>query len=67
VGTEKEREARVAASECVGAAVCVSAMATKFNSAQEICQTRLKDNGTLLKYGPPLPHSRLLGEYGLSV
>jgi hypothetical protein len=44
-----------------------SAMATKFNNAQQICQTKLHDNGTELLYGPPLPPSRLWGECGLSV
>jgi hypothetical protein len=62
--SEREREARVAAS---GGVLCVSAMATKFNNAQQICQTKLQNNNTLLKYGPPLPPSRLWGECGLSM
>jgi hypothetical protein len=63
-GGHREREARAAAS---GGVPCVSAMATKFNSAQQICQTRLIRDGTYLEYGPPLPPSRLLGKCSLSV
>jgi hypothetical protein len=63
--SEREREGRVLRRQ--GRVPRVSAMATKFNSAQQICQTRLQDNDTWLKYGPPLPPSRLWGEGGLSV
>jgi hypothetical protein len=59
---QREREARGR-----GGVPCVSAMATKFNSAQQICQTKLSQDGTFLKYGPPLPPSRLWGEGGLCV
>jgi hypothetical protein len=62
--SERERGARAAAS---GGVPCVSAMATKFNSARQICRTKLQNNGTELQYGPPLPPSRLWGECGLSV
>jgi hypothetical protein len=62
--SERERGARAAAS---GGVPCVSSMATKFNNARQICQKKLEDNGTYLKYGPPLPLSRLWGECGLSV
>jgi hypothetical protein len=44
----------------------VSAMATKFNNAQQICQTKLQNNGTEFQYGPTLPPSRLWGECDLS-
>jgi hypothetical protein len=62
---QREREGRVLRRQ--GGLPRVSAMATKFNNAQEICQTKLSQDGTLLKYGPPLHPSRLWGEGGLSV
>jgi hypothetical protein len=55
--SERERRRRVLRRQ--GGVPCVSAMATKFNSAQQISKTKLIRDGTYLEYGPPLPPSRL--------